>query len=229
MSHLPKSLLLCLLLLASLPVFAWPTFKHAPGLEIEWATEKMIYNGLPMKVENFKCDCSMEDVLEYYRRYWGRKKQGYVENDLGDYQQLVRGEKKYLYTVMVKAAPDNFDHSVGRLVISPIPDEEQERYVMGEGVPAKGDPTVVSDVYDAVPGKRSRTVLMMSNLSVEENAKYYHNYYTTRGWKPYLRPMADDMGVQALSFSHKKKDTNIVITDVGFQTSVLYNEVTDSF
>ena len=207
--------------------FSWPTFHYAPDMEINWTADRMIYNGMPMKVENFKCECTVEDLLAYYQGRWEKEKKKVMQQNLGDFEQIGFADRKYFYAVVVK--PDSLDvnYSVGRITISELPDNKQKRYVLGEGIPKYGDSQVVNDVHDAMPGKRSRTVLMTNYKSVEENATFYRNYYRNKGWKSYLRPINREIGAQALSYSFKNKDANIVIHRRNGQSSILFNEVTE--
>ena len=207
--------------------FSWPTFHHAPGMEIDWTADRMIYNGMPMKVENFKCECSSEELLEYYRKRWEKEKKKVVENTLGQFQQIAFADRKYFHAVMVKADSLNADHTVGRITISELPNIKQKHYVLGDGVPKAGDSRIVNDVQDAMPGKRSRTVLMSNNRTVQENTDYYRNYYRSKGWKSYLRPLNEKFGMQAISYSHENKDVNIVIHERNGESHILFNEVTE--
>ena len=187
----------------------------------------MIYNGMPMKVESFKCDCSEKKLLDYYRKRWEKERKQIVENNLGTYRQIAFADRKYFHAVVVKSDTLNSNQSVGRITISEIPSGNQKHYVMGDGVPQTGDTQIINDVHDAMPGKRSRTVLMSNNKSVQGNYDYYTNYYRAKGWKSYLRPINHTIGAQAISYSQDNKDVNIVIYKEGGQSHILFNEVTE--
>lgn len=212
---------------AVLADFSWPSFHHAPGMTIDWQADRMVYNGLPMKVETFKCECSEESLLEYYRTRWDRENKQIIENDLGAYKQIGFADRKYFYAVMVKPDSLDFEHSVGRITISEIPTAKHKAYVMGGGVPQVGETQIINDVHDAMPGRRSRTVLMNNSRSVSQNVEYYRKYYKKKGWKSYLRPINSEIGSQAISYSQDNKDVNIVIHSRDGKTQVLFNEVTE--
>jgi hypothetical protein len=196
-------------------------------MEIEWTADRMMYNGMPMKVETFKCDCSDQHLIDYYRQRWEKEKKQVVENRLGTFRQIGYADRKLFHAVMVK--PDSLDpnQSVGRITVSEIPGDDQKSYVLGEGVPQTGDTRVINDVYDSMPGKRSRTILMHNGKSVQENYDFYTNYYRAKGWKSYLRPISSSIGAQAISYSLKNKDVNIVIYQQGGRSQILFNEVTE--
>ena len=215
-----------LLVVAPSGAWAWPTVHHAPGMDIEWVADRMVYNGVPMKVENFSCDCEAEEVLEYYRQRWDREHRETVENDLGEFSQIAYGDRRYFVAVMVRPDPRDWSSSVGRITVSEMPEEGRHDVVLGEGVPkAVPDTQVINDIHDAMPGKRSRTVLMINHLSVEDNTRFYHSYYSNMGWKSYLRTIDPELGVQAISYSHKNRDANVVIHEEGGNSHILFNEV----
>lgn len=207
--------------------FSWPTFHHAPGMEIDWTADRMIYNGMPMKVESFKCDCSAQDLLDYYRARWEKERKQVVENNLGTFRQIAYGDRKYFHAVMVKPDSRNPKQSSGRITISEIPSANQKSYMLGAGVPQTGDTRIINDVHDAMPGKRSRTVLMSNSRSVQQNYEFYSNYYQAKGWKSYLRPINPSIGAQAISYSKGNRDINIVIHTEGGESQILFNEVTE--
>lgn len=207
--------------------FQWPTFHYAPGMEIIWTADRMVYNGMPMKVENFKCECSVEEILAYYRGRWEKERKKVVENDLGVYLQIGFADRKFFYAIVVRPDSLDFEHAVGRITISEMPNARMKRYVMGNGVPKPADSHIINDVQDAMPGKRSRTILMSNDGTVQENADYYRNYYRSKGWKSYLRPINNEIGAQAISYSLENKDVNIVIHTRDGRSQILFNQVTE--
>ena len=63
----------------------WPEFPVPDELEVNWQSDNMVVNGMPMHIVEFRCDCPAEHVLEYYRRRWrDAKPVGYVEQPMGD-------------------------------------------------------------------------------------------------------------------------------------------------
>ena len=201
----------------------WPKFHQAPGMEVNWGADKMVYNGIHLKIETFTCECSSESILDYYRMRWGRLDQGFVETESGPYRQIARSDGKYFFNVQVKDVPDG---STGRLSISPIPQEKYgEVPVLGVGVPMLAGTQVINDISDSMPNKRSRTVMLINQSSMVENTKFYKRYYESRGWRPMMVTVDPKVGSQALSYQKKKQDANIVVLQQDGESHILFNEV----
>ncbi len=217
----------CLLFAFSIKVNAsWPSFPHAPNMESEWIADQMVYNGVPMWVEQFSCICSVEKVLDYYRRRWGRLEHGFVENEMGEYKQISRGEEGFFFSVQVKEKNNGEGESEGRLSITAVPPAGSEPPVLGAGVPQPDFSRVLNDVQDAVPGKRIRTVALYNDMDMMTNTNFYRTHFSERGWKSMLQTVKPEKGSQALSFTYKNKDVNIVIyPGQNGQSNILYNEV----
>lgn len=214
-------------LLASATAHAsWPHFPHAPNMESEWIADQLVYNGVPMWVEQFHCICSTEKVLDYYRRRWGRLEYSYVENQVGEFKQISRGDEGFFYTVQVKEKPNSEGESHGRLSITAVPPHGSEPPELGAGVPQPGFSQILNDIHDAVPGKKIRTVALYNDLDMMSNTNYYRAYFSQKGWKSMLQTVAPEKGSQALSFTKEGRDVNIVIyPGLNGQSNILYNEV----
>lgn len=222
------SIVMCMLFSLK-AVAAWPSFSLAPKMESDWIAEHLVYNGMPMRIENFSCLCSVEDVLSYYRTKWGRLELGYVENDLGEYQQISRGTQRFFFSVQVK--PDDFSdtESVGRLSIMRLPQHENDLIQLGLDIPRTDGTTVITDVFDAVPGKKIRTVTMANHMTLMDNTRYYQRIYENQGWQSMLVPVSPSLGTQALSYRREKTDVNIVFYSSQVGTNILFNEVKSAY
>ena len=76
-----------------------------------------------------------------------------------------------------------------------------------------------------MPGKRSRTVLMINSLTFQDNVDLYRNYYESKGWKSFLRPVNPSLGIQAISYGDRNVDANVVIHEEGGNSHILFNEI----
>ncbi len=222
-----KAWWVCLLLTFSIKANAgWPTFPHAPGMESKWIADQLVYNGVPMWVEEFSCICRPEKVLDYYRRRWGRLKHGFVESEFRGFQQINRGEEGFFFSVQIKEKNNGEGESEGRLSITVVPPKGSESPVLGSGIPQPDFTSVLNDVQDAVPGKRIRTLALYNDIDMMTNTNFYRTHFAERGWKSMLQTVSPKQGSQALSFTRKNKDVNIVIyTGQNGQSNILYNEV----
>jgi hypothetical protein len=223
---------IALLVLVCLPwaVEAWPSFDRPDFIETDWVANDLVYNGNHMYIENFHCDCQYEKILDFYRKQWSNiDDKGYVENDLGELKQISRGNEEYFFSVQVKSDPENTEKSVGRLVIRELPGQRSTRIVLGSGVPMMGNSEVVSDISDAMPGKRARTVVLLNEKSIVDNMDFYRNHYESAGWNSFLTPVDPSVGSQALSYRKDGVDVNVAIHEQAGVSVVLFNEVKSAF
>ena len=217
-----------------LPVLAQacPTFDRPDFVETDWTANDMVYNGVHMYIENIHCDCQYEKILNFYRKHWAEgeiDEKGFVENDLGELKQISRGDEKYFFSVQVKSDPTDAEKSVGRLVITELPGNRSTTVALGSGVPMMGNSEVVSDISDAMPGKRARTVLLLNEKSIVDNMDFYRIHYENAGWNSFLTPVDPSVGSQALSYRKNGVDVNIAIHDQAGVSVVLFNEVKTAF
>ena len=214
------------ILFSTNPALAWPEFEKSVRMEATWAAEHIVYNGMPMRIENFECQCQVDDVLDFYRARWSRLTHGYVENDLGLFQQISRGTQRFFFSVQVRAEDLDASASVGRLSIMKLPQRESDLLALGSDVPRFDGSEVITDIQDAVPGKRIRTVTLANSRSLVDNRNYYEKQYSPMlGWEPLLVPISPERGNQALSFQRRDVEINIVLYSSRLGTNVLFNEV----
>jgi hypothetical protein len=211
---------------------AWPSFDRPDFVETDWTADDMVYNGVRMYIENIHCDCQYEKILNFYRKHWAEgeiDEKGFVENDLGELKQISRGDENYFFSVQVKPDPKDAEKTVGRLVISELPGNRSTKVILGSGVPMMGDSEVVSDISDAMPGKRARTVLLLNEKSIVDNMDFYRMHYESAGWNSFLTPVDPSVGSQALSYRKDSVDVNIAIHEQEGVSVVLFNEVKTAF
>jgi hypothetical protein len=223
-------LLTAVLLVLPFVAQAWPRFDRPENVKVDWVANDVVRNGVPMYIENISCDCAHEKVLDFYRKLWAEiDEKGFVETDLGEYQQISRGDEDYFFSVQIKSDPYDSEKSLGRLVISEMPNKDNQNPVLGEGLPMPADSRVMTDIFDSMPGKKSRTVMLLNTKSIVENMRFYRSHYEALGWKSFLFPVNPDVGSQALSYQQGNMDVNITIHDDSGVSVVVVNEVKTSF
>ncbi len=216
------SILLTCLLLWSGMVLAAPKFPPPPGSKIGLLSESMVVNGIEMDVRQFNSKSSVEEVLEFYREFWpkGTEKQpGYVETDaLEPWQLITRVEEGYLMTVQVTAAGSS--GSTGLLGISRLPDPENLPE-LGKGIPKMSGSEVFNDIKTKDIGKKGRTVALINDFTVENNANFYRDYYAGRGFGMDLDKTVSGGDGHAQRFSQRGDVVIIVINKTAEGTVVV--------
>ena len=210
--HLIKYGMISCLILWSGIALAAPKFPPPPGSKIGLIADSMVVNGIEMNVRQFNSKRSVEEVLEFYREFWpkGTEKQpGYTETDvLEPWQIITRVDKGHLMTVQVTAAGQR--GSTGLLGMSRLPDPENLPK-LGNKVPKMSGSRVFNDIKTRDPGKNGRTVALLNDFTVENNANFYRDYYTGHGFGLDMDKTVSGGESHAQRFSKRGQVVTIVI------------------
>ena len=201
---------------------AVPKFPPPPGSKIGLMAESMVFNGLEMDVRQFNSKRSVEEVLEFYRQFWpeGTKEQpGYTETDaLEPWHLITRVEDGYLMTVQVTAAGQR--GSTGLLGMSKLPDPENLPK-LGNKIPKMSGSRVFNDIKTKDPGKNGRTVALINDFTIENNANFYRDYYSGHGFGLDMDTTVSGGDSHAQRFSKRGQVVTIVITKTAEGTVVV--------
>ncbi len=211
----------CMMLWSGI-VLAAPKFPPPPGSKIGLIADSMNVNGIEMNVRQFNSKRSVEEVLEFYREFWPEgteKYPGYTETDvLEPWQIITRVEEGYLMTVQVTAAGRR--GSTGLLGMSRLPDLENLPK-LGNKVPKMSGSRVFNDIKTRDPGKNGRTVALLNDFTIENNANFYRDYYTGHGYGLDLDKSVSGGDSHAQRFSKRGQVVTIVITKTAEGTVVV--------
>jgi len=211
----------CMLLWSGI-VLAAPKFPPPPGSKIGLIAESMVFNGIEMDVRQFNSKRSVADVLEFYRQFWpkGTEKQpGYTETDiLEPWQLITRVEEGYLMTVQVTAAGQR--GSTGLLGMSKLPDPENLPK-LGKKIPKMSGSRVFNDIKTKDIGKNGRTVALINDFTVENNANFYRDYYSGHGFGLDMDKSVSGGDSHAQRFSKRGQVVTIVISKIAEGTVVV--------
>ena len=211
----------CMVLWSGIALAA-PKFPPPPGSKIGLIAESMVFNGIEMDVRQFNSKRSVEDVLEFYREYWpaGTEKQpGYTETDaLEPWQLITRVEDGYLMTVQVTAAGRR--GSTGLLGMSKLPNPEKLPK-LGKNIPKMSGSRVFNDIKTKDIGKDGRTVALLNDFTVENNANFYRDYYSGHGFGLDMDKTVSGGDSHALRFSKRGQVVTIVINKTAEGTVVV--------
>jgi hypothetical protein len=202
-----------LLVVCSNLASAAPKFPPPPGSKIGLIAERMVINGIQMDVRQFNSKRSVEEVLEFYREFWPKgteEKPGYTETDaLEPWQIITRVEEGYLMTVQVTQAGRK--GSSGLLGMSKLPDPENLPE-LGKNIPKMSGSKIINDIKTRDIGKNGRTVGLINDFTVENNANFYRDYYTSKGYGLDLDMAVSGGDSHAQRFSQRGDVVTIVIT-----------------
>lgn len=151
-----------------------PLPPHTQSAEV---ARHIVYNGMDMYASVFRSDLSQAQVVDYYKRQWGRQA---VVNAMQSSRVVGHRDGDYYLTVQVTGFGDGSKGTIGAMR---LPETDAPRPILGNGLPQPENTKVVNDISypdDPVP---ARTVLMMNALSIDQNAEYFRSRLIANGWK----------------------------------------------
>lgn len=200
----------------------WPEFPDPPKAKVEWISNDMRVNGIPMKVLQFKSEVSREEITSYYLAHWDQadpslnlpanvKIKGAVVSQSGKDTIIGRAHGPFYMTVKVKN--QGLGGSQGTMTTSLLLDVTPE--INGKGVPAPSDANAINVVESADFGKKSKQVLFLSRSSVSSVKAYYERTVVAAGWR--LLDLHGDGRAQngvsgyVITMAKKNEQLNVII------------------
>ena len=157
----------------------WPEIALPPKAKVEWVSDSMRVNGIPMRVMRFDSSVSRAEIIEYYRAQWTR---GYemkpsVEQ-IGDSTVIGQAHGPYFMTVKVHDGPNG--SSSGLIAASQSLGNKIERDA-GD-LPLMPGARVLQVVESNDPGKRSREVVAVNPAGISSAQSFYEAAFHNAGW-----------------------------------------------
>ncbi|HWI13401.1 MAG TPA: hypothetical protein VNT02_04075 [Burkholderiales bacterium] len=194
---------------------SWPELPAPPRTTVQWVAENMEFNGMPMQIRTFRSELSAADVLAYYRaRWWDGKRCGCVENRVGLYQQIARGEGRYFYTVQVRAVDGRTSQGYMAVTVPASP-----KVVAGAGFPQPPATRVMNDIRADDNETRSRTLLMENSLALPANAAFFERELPGLGWQAAGRMPAEGIA-RSLLFRRAGEELTLLFKERGRRTII---------
>ena len=167
----------------------WPEFPDPPKAKIEWISNDMRVNGLPMKVLHFNSQVGKAEIVAYYQAHWDiadkslglpadSKVKGAVISQVG--KDTVIGKVHGPFYMSVKVKDKGLSGSQGTMTTSMILGVTPE--INPKGVPAPSDARAISVIESADFGKQSKQVLFVSRNSITSVKSFYQQNLTASGW-----------------------------------------------
>jgi hypothetical protein len=200
-------------------------FFAEPKARLQWVSQYMVYNGVPMSIKRFDSEQKPEAILAFYRQAWGNGSGASAPQEYmsGPWQTIAVLRGKCFFTVQVQAAGTG---STGLLSATQAP--EKTRLVPDDKkLPMMSGSTVLNDIDHHDDGKAARTLLLSNGFSAETNANFYRQQLGDQGWKvisSYQMATKKGPGI-TLVMKRGLAEASLVITREGSQTMVLANLV----
>lgn len=163
----------------------WPLIPDPPKSRVEWVSDDMRLNGIPMRVQHFESTASKEEVVAYYVAHW---RTGQVPIKPGEtvaavtshgLDTLVARTHGPFYS-MVKVRTAGPGHSEGTLSTSQLLGSDPKLDTSGIPSPSSAKPVNVVESIDN--GKRNKQVLFFSQDSLLSVSSFYQQSLRAGGW-----------------------------------------------
>ena len=204
----------------------WPSIEAPPKATVQWVGQNMKLNGVPLRIQQFSSNVSMNEVISYYRAIWGsRADKKSVENALGKGQ--VIGKQQGDYYLSVQVTPAGLTKCTGYLTVSMLPGSQ--RIVMNsDQFPLMSGSNIHSELESNDPGQKAKTLTLLNTYSVASNADFYKERLTAQGWQldPHYGGSQQDGKAYAMFFRRGNTEATVIISKATAGTFTVANIVT---
>ncbi len=199
----------------------WPDVPVPDGVKREWVADRMVFNGVAMRVFTFNYARDVERLKRFYAEAWDNQGRDHKETRQGKWWVLSSLEGDYYTTVQITDLGGTTYAQVG---VSRIADLRTSA-PPGEGVPALPRSQVISDITAEDAGRPSRTVVLRNQHSVGSNYNYYLNHYRSRHWTAVRKNLDQSRRGARISLAKDDREMDIVIKRQGRDVNVMTVEV----
>lgn len=160
----------------------WPQIPEPPRSQVQWVSDDMRINGVPMRVQRFESEASTQEVIAHYQAHWrvGPGPQSRLAvTPAGD--DTLLGQPHGPFYLMVKLRRADGGGSEGTLSVSRV--QGIQARIDASGIPAPGRGAQAVNVVESIDaGKRSKQVLWLGKDSASAMAASYHASLLRGGW-----------------------------------------------
>lgn len=172
-----------------------PRIKLMPDMKAEWAAERMIYNGTPMSIRNYRTNRTGEEVMQFYSSAWKSELLAVVSKTRVDDEWVIGyGKDNYYYSVQVK---NDGKGSVGSLVVTSSKYlEKKTEFPIFPGA------NVLTSIHNLDHGVHAETIILGSRGSMSSVMGWYDSELKRAGW---VKQERDGMVSPKLMFDEYQK------------------------
>ncbi|OGA24040.1 MAG: hypothetical protein A3I02_14795 [Betaproteobacteria bacterium RIFCSPLOWO2_02_FULL_67_26] len=206
---------------------ACPEFPVPEAGQVKWVAPDMTFNGVPLQVKELASRESPRQVLEFYKRNWGKAQPYFHEYQVEGWEAAIATLRKHcFYTVQLKS--DGRGGAYGLLSVSARPGNGSLK-TPGAGFALAPGSRVINDIDHYDGGKNGRTLLILSNLATETNADFYRRALVDAGWAAILDQAVDTAkgASRVMVLKRGRHETHLSITPYGGAGSSVLVTVVD--
>jgi|GEM_PF-6319030 len=189
----------------------WPEVDFPKKVNVYVVAANIKYNGVPMKIWEFRTGKKVEQILSFYKQAWTEEqdaksgKPDYVEYDVGPWKVVSKLEDGFQTTVQIMKA--NQTSAVVVVGISKLLEEDEITDKPAIYVPEGSEIISVLEAVDN--GSPSTTLVARNKLSKKANFERYLDHFGSNGWS---RIAGDERGQANSALIMKKSKSELSLT-----------------
>ncbi len=177
----------------------WPDIPPPPKSKVQWVSDDMQINGIPMKVQTFQSQASSEEVVRFYVAHWridlqaapdvAKPPAGVMHH--GSDTLVSRAHGPFYSQVKVRARGNGSEGTVSTSRLLGV-----EPRIDPSGIPSPRSATAVNVVESIDNGKRSKAALLLTPEPIASVANFYQSHLRAGGWALLQEQAGDRQGGQ---------------------------------
>lgn len=189
----------------------WPEVIFPEQAKAYVVAANMKYNGVPMKIWEFRTGKKVEQILSFYKETWSEDqnakdgKPDYIEYDVGPWKVVSKLEDGFQTTVQVMKI--NKTSAVAVVGMSKLLEEDEVAEKPAIFIPEGSEVISVLEADDS--GSHSTTLLARNKMSKKANFERYLAHFSSRGWN---RVGGDERGQTNSALIMKKRGSELNLT-----------------
>ena len=199
----------------------WPEVPSPDGVKKEWVADRMVFNGMAMRIYTYHFGSGVDELRRFYADAWDGDGIEHKEVRQGKWWILSSLQGDYYITVQITNLKGSTYAQVG---VSRISDLEKAA-PPGDGFPALPRSQIISDITADDAGRPSRTVFLTNQHSVGSNYSYYLNRYKSRNWTVVRKSLDQARRGANINLAKEDREMSIVIKREGGSVNIMSVEV----
>jgi hypothetical protein len=169
----------------SCPAFDISDVTDPPDAEVTYVGD-VIQNGIPLQMKQLRADYPVQELLAYYKQRWADihdhedNVPPYMEKQVGPWWVLSKMEGACSVVIQVKET--DAGGAQGFISVSDL-SREKGVSALVEEFPRPESSQLVSSTESNDNGKYTVTLVITSDVSVEQGADYYRHEMLDLGWR----------------------------------------------
>ena len=159
---------------------AWPKIEIPPSMQLQVVSDGMSINGMQIHILEFRSPQNATELTEWFSKEWEGR---IARSRAGQWEILAHRERDALITVQM--SPVGSQGSRGFIATSnAFAPPARNRSRTAPAVPMLPGTQLVQDLQAVDAGRKSRTLVLLSDKSSAQNLDFYRARYQEEGYEP---------------------------------------------